>query len=111
MARKLKVAESNQAKASLTKPWLATDKANRSRGRLRAIRPTLVDYVLKVENNLFIDFYCLAIDLSHYFLSVLTRNKPSLKMSLKFFKNCSGCSVMLNFRLIFLDNLSFFWIL
>ena len=29
-ARKLKVAESNQAKASLTKPWLATDEANRS---------------------------------------------------------------------------------
>ena len=30
MARKLKVAESNQAKASLTKPWLATDEAKRS---------------------------------------------------------------------------------
>ena len=29
-ARKLKVAESNQAKASLTEKWLATDKANRS---------------------------------------------------------------------------------
>ena len=29
-ARKLKVAESNQAKASLTKQWLATDEANRS---------------------------------------------------------------------------------
>ena len=29
-ARKLKVAESNQAKASLTIPWLATDEANRS---------------------------------------------------------------------------------
>ena len=28
-ARKLKFAESNQAKARLTKPWLATDKANR----------------------------------------------------------------------------------
>ena len=27
-ARKLKVAESSQAKASLTKLWLATDKAN-----------------------------------------------------------------------------------
>ena len=26
--RKLKVAQSNQAKASLTKPWLATDEAN-----------------------------------------------------------------------------------
>ena len=30
MVRKLKVAESNQAKASLAKLWLATDKANRS---------------------------------------------------------------------------------
>ena len=29
-ARKLKGAESNQAKASLTKPWLAADEANRS---------------------------------------------------------------------------------
>ena len=28
-ARKLKVKESNQAKANLTKPWLATDEANR----------------------------------------------------------------------------------
>ena len=27
-ASKRKVAESNQAKASLTKPWLATDKTN-----------------------------------------------------------------------------------
>ena len=27
---KLKVAESNQAKASITKPWLATDEGNRS---------------------------------------------------------------------------------
>ena len=31
MARKLKVAESNQAKASISKSWLATDEANRSR--------------------------------------------------------------------------------
>ena len=29
-AIKLKVAESNQAKASLSKPWLATDEANHS---------------------------------------------------------------------------------
>ena len=29
-ARKLKVAESDQAKASLTEPWLVTDEANRS---------------------------------------------------------------------------------
>ena len=29
-ARKLKAAESNQASASLNKPWLATDKAKRS---------------------------------------------------------------------------------
>ena len=29
-ARKLKVAESNQAKAGFTKPWLVTDEANRS---------------------------------------------------------------------------------
>ena len=29
-ARKLKIAESNQAKASLTEPWLATDEDNRS---------------------------------------------------------------------------------
>ena len=29
-ARKLKFAESNEAKASLTKPWLASDEANRS---------------------------------------------------------------------------------
>ena len=29
-ARKLKVAESNQSKASLTKPWLATDEADLS---------------------------------------------------------------------------------
>ena len=29
-ARKLNVAQSNQAKANLTKPWLATDEANRS---------------------------------------------------------------------------------
>ena len=29
-ARKLIVVESNQAKARLTKPWLATDEANRS---------------------------------------------------------------------------------
>ena len=29
-ARKLKVAELNQAKASLTKPWLDTDEANHS---------------------------------------------------------------------------------
>ena len=29
-ARKLKVAESNQAEASPTKPWLAADEANRS---------------------------------------------------------------------------------
>ena len=29
-ARKLKVTESNQSRASLTKPWLATNKANRS---------------------------------------------------------------------------------
>ena len=29
-ARNLKVAESNKAKASLTKPWLAINKANRS---------------------------------------------------------------------------------
>ena len=29
-ARKLRVAESNQDKASLSKPWLATDEANRS---------------------------------------------------------------------------------
>ena len=29
-ARKQKVAESNQAEAGLTKPWLATDKTNRS---------------------------------------------------------------------------------
>ena len=30
MARKLKVVESNQAKASLAKPWLPTDEAKRS---------------------------------------------------------------------------------
>ena len=29
-ARKLKFEESNRAKASLTKPWLATDEADRS---------------------------------------------------------------------------------
>ena len=29
-ARKLKVEESDQAKVSITKPWLATDEANRS---------------------------------------------------------------------------------
>ena len=29
-ARKLQVAQSNQAKASLIKPWLAADEANRS---------------------------------------------------------------------------------
>ena len=42
--RKLKVAESSQAKASFTKPWIATDEP--LAGRLRAIRPTLVGYVL-----------------------------------------------------------------
>ena len=50
-ARKLKVAESNQAKACLTKPRLATNEAKRLAGRLRAICPTLVGFVLLIAPN------------------------------------------------------------
>ena len=48
-ARKLKVTQSNQAKASLTKPWLATDEANRQ--LFESVSPDVNRLCLFVRSN------------------------------------------------------------